>query len=190
MKNKKKKNFFQSYYKKLNSVFSSVDENLLFQSAKLILTYHKNGGRIIIAGNGGSASIAAHICVDFAKEFSIKAINFNEANLITCFANDYGYENWLKKACEVYIQKNDMVILISSSGNSPNIVKTAKYLKKNKISLITFSGFNNNKLKKLGTINLWCDSNSYNIIEMTHYIWLVSIIDFLKSFWSTNNFKL
>jgi D-sedoheptulose 7-phosphate isomerase len=166
----------------------NVNEDLFYKSAKLILTHHKKKGRIIIAGNGGSASIAAHICVDFAKELSIKAINFNEANLITCFANDFGYENWLKKAFEIYIQKNDMVILISSSGNSYNIINAAKYLKSRKISLITLSGFNkNNKLKKIGSINLWCNSNLYNFVEMTHYVWLVSIVDFLKSYRSINN---
>jgi D-sedoheptulose 7-phosphate isomerase len=184
----KKKYFFKNYYKQLSSVFLSANEDLLFKSAKLILTHHKKNGRIIIAGNGGSASIAAHICVDFAKELSIKAINFNEANLITCFANDFGYENWLKKACEIYIQKNDMVILISSSGNSSNIINAATYLRSKKISLITLSGFNKkNKLKKIGNINLWCNSNLYNFVEMTHYIWLVSIVDFLKNYRSINN---
>lgn len=181
----KKKNFFKNYYKQLSSVFLSVNEDLLFKSVKLILTHHKKNGRIIIAGNGGSASIAAHICVDFNKELSIKAVNFNETNLITCFANDYGYENWLKKALEIFCDKNDLVILISSSGNSPNIINAANYIKKKKIGLVTFSGFSkNNKLKKIGLINFWCQSYSYNFVEMSHYVWLVSVVDFLKKFHS------
>ena len=178
------------YLNKLSNLIVNFSHEDFLEIVKILKEIKRKKKKVILVGNGGSAAMASHVSVDLTKICKIRAINFNEADLLTCFANDYGYENWLKKACEVYIQKNDMVILISSSGNSPNIIKTAKYLKKNKIGLITFSGFNNNKLKKLGTINLWCDSNSYNIIEMTHYIWLVSIIDFLKSFWSTNNFKL
>ena len=73
---------------------------------------------IYIVGNGGSASIASHVSVDFAKVARIKSATFNNANLITCFANDYGYENWVTEAIKAYLNKNDMVILISSSGNS------------------------------------------------------------------------
>jgi D-sedoheptulose 7-phosphate isomerase len=180
-----KKNFFKNYLENFNTILTRTNYKSLIILAKIILKHHRKKGRIIIAGNGGSASIAAHICVDLNKELSIKAINFNESNLITCFANDYGYENWLKKALEIFCDKNDLVILISSSGNSPNIINAANYIKKKKIGLITFSGFSkNNKLKKIGLVNFWCQSNSYNFIEMSHYIWLVSVVDFLKKFHS------
>lgn len=177
--------FFNNYFEELKKVLNNLDTSYLLKLSNLIIKHHKNGGRIIIAGNGGSASIAAHICVDFAKELSIRAVNFNETNLITCFANDFGYENWLKKALEKYNQKNDLLILISSSGSSKNILNAAKYANKKKIKLVTFSGFSkDNKLKKLGLLNLWCNSSSYNFVEMTHYIWLVSVVDFLKKFHS------
>jgi D-sedoheptulose 7-phosphate isomerase len=177
--------FFKNYYSNFYKILKRTKTNPLIDLAKAIIKHHQQGGKIIIAGNGGSASIAAHICVDLNKELSIKAINFNESNLITCFANDYGYENWLKKALEIFCDKNDLVILISSSGNSPNIINAANYIKKKKIGLITFSGFSkNNKLKKTGLVNFWCQSNSYNFIEMSHYIWLVSVVDFLKKFHS------
>jgi len=178
-------NFFWRYYEDLNKILKDSDVKKLKKLTNLIHQQSKFNRRIIIAGNGGSASIAAHICVDFCKELSLKAINFNEANLITCFANDYGYENWLKKTLEKYNQKNDLLILISSSGSSKNILNAAKYANKKKIKLVTFSGFSKgNKLKKLGLLNLWCNSSSYNFVEMTHYIWLVSVVDFLKKFHS------
>ena len=177
--------FFKNYFKDLNKVFTQVDSKLLLKLVKLIIKIQNEKGKIIIAGNGGSASIAAHICVDLNKEFSINAVNFNETNLITCFANDYGYENWLKKALEIFCDKKDLVILISSSGKSPNIINAANYIKKKKIRLVTFSGFSkNNKLKKSGLVNFWCQSNSYNFVEMSHYVWLVSVVDFLKVFHS------
>jgi D-sedoheptulose 7-phosphate isomerase len=180
-----KKVFFKNYLRDFNTILQKTNYQSLINLTKLVVKHHKKKGRIIIAGNGGSASIAAHICVDLNKELSIKAVNFNEANLITCFANDYGYDNWLKKALEIFCEKKDLVILISSSGNSPNIINAANYIKKAKIGLVTFSGFNkNNKLKKTGLINFWCQSNSYNFVEMAHYVWLVSVVDFLKKFHS------
>ena len=85
------------------------------------------------------------------EKYKIKSINFNEADLITCFSNDFGYEKWMQKALEFYAEKKDVVILISTSGKSQNILNAAKYCKKKNIKMITFSGFNkNNKLIKVG----------------------------------------
>ena len=124
--------------------------------------------------------MASHVAVDFTKAAGIRAINFNEADLITCFANDYGYEHWVAKALEAYADPGDLAILISSSGKSPNIVKGAEKAKKIGVSVITVSGFlSANPLSKLGDLNLWVDSTEYNIVEMTHHVWLVAVIDYL-----------
>ena len=101
--------------------------------------------------------------------------------MITCFSNDFGYDNWIVKSLKPHATKNDLLILISSSGMSKNIVNAAKFAKKKGIKIVTLSGFDkNNSLKKLGNINFWIDSKSYNIVEMSHHIILVSAIDFLK----------
>ena len=86
----------------------------------------KNDAKIILAGNGGSAAISSHVAVDFTKAAGVRAVNFNEADLITCFANDFGYEEWLSKAIEYYALQKDLIILISSSGKSANMVSAAK----------------------------------------------------------------
>ena len=110
----------------------------------------------------------------------MRAINFNEADLLTCFANDYGYENWVAKALEFYADKGDLVILISSSGQSPNMLNGAKQAKEMQLPLVTLSGFRaDNPLRMLGDVNLWIDSMDYNIVEMTHHVWLLAIIDYL-----------
>ena len=75
-------------------------------------------GKIIVCGNGGSSSIASHVAVDISKILRIKAITFADDNLITCFANDYGYDKWTSEALKIYSNINDLVILISSSGSS------------------------------------------------------------------------
>jgi D-sedoheptulose 7-phosphate isomerase len=181
----KSKIFFKNYLDNFDKILKKTQVKFLINLAEIIIRHHKQNGKIIIAGNGGSASIASHICVDLNKELAIKAVNFNETNLITCFANDYGYENWLKEALKIFCEEKDLVILISSSGNSPNIINAANYIKKKKIELVTFSGFDkNNQLKRIGSVNFWCNSKSYNFVEMTHYVWLVSVVDFLKKFYS------
>ena len=141
---------------------------------------HKSGKKIILVGNGGSAAMASHVAVDFTKAAGIRAINFNEADLITCFANDYGYEHWVAKALEAYADQGDLVILISSSGKSPNMLNGARQAKAMDLPLVTVSGFSaDNPIRKLGDLNLWVDSTAYNIVEMTHHVWLVAIIDYL-----------
>ena len=141
---------------------------------------HQSSKKIIIAGNGGSAAMASHVAVDFTKAAGIRAINFNEADLITCFANDYGYENWVAQALEAYADQGELLILISSSGNSQNILNGAKKAKEMGLLVITLSGFlPDNPLRELGNLNLWVDSTEYNIVEMTHHVWLVAIIDYM-----------
>jgi len=136
--------------------------------------------KIIFCGNGGSAAMASHCAVDLTKNAGIRAINFNEADLITCFANDFGYENWISNALRFYAESNDVVVLISSSGRSQNIINAAKYAKKNDMNVVTFTGFDDdNPLKSLGDINFWVNSHAYNIVEMTHHIWILGIVDMI-----------
>ena len=172
--------YFTNYFKTIYQNLESIESVQLEQSASMVWATHKAGKKVIVVGNGGSAAMASHVAVDFTKAASIRAINFNEADLITCFANDYGYEHWVEKALEAYADSGDLVILISSSGKAQNILNAAKKAKEMGLSVITVSGFlSDNPLRKLGDLNLWVDSTEYNIVEMTHHVWLVAIIDYL-----------
>ena len=176
----KASDYFLKYFETISKRLQSIDSEQLEQTASMVWAAHKAGKKIIIAGNGGSAAMASHVAVDLTKAACIRAINFNEADLITCFANDYGYENWVGKALEAYADKGDLVILISSSGTSHNILNAAEKGNEMGLSVITVSGFlTDNPLRKLGDLNLWVDSTEYNIVEMTHHVWLVAIIDYL-----------
>ena len=138
------------------------------------------GKKVIVAGNGGSAAIASHCAVDFTKNGGIRCVNFNEADLITCLANDYGYGQWLAKALEFYADPGDLVILISSSGKSPNMVNAARYARSRGLEVVTFTGFEeDNPLKMLGTVKFWVESRAYNVVEMTHQIWLLAVCDLI-----------
>ena len=172
--------FFEKFNLLLTKAINSIDNKQLVDTAEILKEVKSSGKKIIVVGNGGSAAMASHVAVDFIKAGGIRAINFNEADLITCLANDYGHENWMSKAIEFYADPNDLVILISSSGKSPNILNAAIQSKNMGLTLVTLSGFEQeNPLRQLGDINLWVDSKSYNIVEMTHHIWLLAVLDYL-----------
>ena len=176
----KASDYFLQYIENISQGLKSINLAQLEKASAMVWEKHKSGKKIIVVGNGGSAAMASHVAVDFTKAAGIRAINFNEADLITCFANDYGYEHWVEKALEFYADTGDLAILISSSGESLNIVKGAEKAKKMGVTVITVTGFlSDNPLRKLGDLNLWVDSSEYNIVEMTHHVWLVAIIDFL-----------
>ena len=170
--------FFSHYADSISELLKNVDTNLIKASVNLIANTKKNKNKIYIVGNGGSSSIASHVSVDFTKVAKINCSTFNNANLITCFANDYKYENWVVEAIKAYSLEQDLFILISSSGTSKNIVNAAEYCKQKKMNLITLSGFKkNNPLSQSGNINFHVESEEYNFIEMTHHIILLSIVD-------------
>ena len=150
------------------------------QVANEISACKGRGGKTIVVGNGGSAAISSHVAVDLTKAAKTRAINFNESDLITCFANDYGYENWVAEAIKAYGDTGDVLILISSSGSSKNIVNAAKQGREMGLKVVTLSGFaSDNNLRGSGDINLWANSKSYNYVEMVHQGWLLAIVDYL-----------
>ena len=152
----------------------------LIRMKEMLLEVKERGNKVIVVGNGGSAAIAGHIAVDFTKQAGIRTVNFNEPNLITCFANDYGYEKWVSKAIEFYGDKGDIAILISTSGSSLNMLNAAKTAKELNMQVVTFTGFDEeNPLKQSGNLNLWVNSRAYNVVENTHQIWLLLVCDLI-----------
>ncbi len=170
-------NYFDRYRE---SIFSEKVNAQLLDFKNLVHQTQAEGRKVIFVGNGGSAAISSHCAVDFTKTAGIRAINFNESDLITCFANDYGYEHWVEKAIGSYADEGDLVVLISSSGKSPNMVCAGEYVVSKGLRLVTFTGFTaDNPLRKLGEINFWVDSLSYNIVENTHLVWLLAVCDLI-----------
>ena len=145
----------------------------------ILVEANKNNQKIMIFGNGGSAAIASHFSVDLTKNAKIRCFNFNESDLITCFSNDYGYEKWVEKTISFYGDKDDVLIIISASGKSKNMIYGCEAARTKKFSnIITFTGIDkDNPVSKLGDINFWTDSKAYNFIENIHQIWLLSIVD-------------
>ncbi len=163
-------------YKKLAFQDSTYTNLIAFK--ELALEVKSSGRKMMFTGNGASAAISAHGAVDFTKQGGVRGITFNEADLITCFANDYGYDQWMAKAIEFYGDEGDVVVLTSVSGTSPSVVEAAKYAKSRGMKVVTFTGKTaDNELRQLGDINFWVDSRAYNIVEGIHMMWLTTVVD-------------
>ncbi len=172
--------FFRDYFGTVTGRLNDIYPEELERAAAMVRRTHDSGNKVILVGNGGSAAMASHVAVDLTKAVGIRAIDFNEAVLLTCFANDYGYEHWVAKALEFYADPGDLAILISSSGASQNMVNGAEQAKALGLGVISLSGFAaDNPLRRLGDLNLFTASDSYNIVEMTHHVWLLAIVDYL-----------
>ena len=178
-----KQQFLSSYLNDLSDLIKP-DKDIIHKLAEvsdILKTVHAEEKKILIFGNGGSPAIASHFSVDLTKNAGIRSINCNEADLITCFANDYGFEHWVEKAVDFYGDEGDLLVVISSSGSSENMLNGVKAARNGKFNaVVTFTGFaEDNPLGKLGDINLWVKSNAYNFIENIHQVWLLAIVDLI-----------
>jgi D-sedoheptulose 7-phosphate isomerase len=177
------KGFLTSYLNDFSDLVKP-DEHLvdkLIKVADLLKAVQADGNKVLIFGNGGSAAMASHFSVDLTKNAGLRCVNFNEADLITCFANDYGFERWIEKAVDFYGDAGDLLIVISSSGSSENILNGVKAARNGEFNaVVTFSGFSKeNPLRQLGDINVWVESRAYNFVENIHQVWLLAIVDLI-----------
>ena len=171
--------WLDDYFKRYTSAaFQPSIYAPLVEFRDLALETRERGKKLIFAGNGASASIASHGRVDFSKQGRVRALDFNEANLITALSNDYGYADVFARAAELFADDGDALVLISVSGTSPNCVKAAEYAKARGLTVVTFTGKSfDNPLKALGDINFWIDSSAYNVVECVHMIWMCTVVD-------------
>ena len=171
--------FYKDYNKDINKLLKSLSLNQI-ETLKTEIKKRKNkkNASVYILGNGGSISTANHITVDLIKNAKVNARSLYNDNLITCFSNDYGSDNWMKKYLEYYCNKDDFVIFLSVSGKSKNILNAAKFCKKNSLNFFSMTGMNKrNPLNNISKNKIWISSKSYNKVEIIHFIILASIVD-------------
>lgn len=153
-------------------------ETALANTRRAFLACHGAGGRVFFIGNGGSAAISSHMAVDYTKNGGVRAMAFNDVPTLTCFGNDFGYDRVFSKQLEYYATARDLVVIISSSGRSLNIIEAANTARTMKLPLFTFTGMNpNNALRALGHMNYWVPSADYGIVELTHLTLLHAMVD-------------
>lgn len=140
-----------------------------------------SGRSLYIVGNGGSACVASHATTDLFNTARLRAVTLHESSLLTCMANDYGYENAFARMLSQMVQPGDLVITISSSGQSMNIRNAAQQAARNGGIVVTLSGFDgNNPLRSLGELNFWLDSHDYGMVEVGHQFILHNVSDRLR----------
>ena len=139
------------------------------------------GSRLYVVGNGGSASVASHAVTDFLNVASLRAATLHEPSLLTCMSNDYGYEVAFARILATVASPGDMMIAISSSGQSLNIRNAANEMRKHGGRIVTLSGFNaDNPLRSLGDLNFWLHSTDYGMVEIGHQFLLHNLADRLR----------
>jgi D-sedoheptulose 7-phosphate isomerase len=138
-----------------------------------------NGCKLIFAGNGGSAAIASHMATDYSKNGGLRAWAMNDGSMLTCLANDFGYEHVFAKQIEFHGRPGDLLVAISSSGQSPNILAAVKAARAIGCTVLTLSGFApDNPLRRLGDMNLYLESGVYGYVEIGHLVLCHAILDF------------
>lgn len=145
---------------------------------------HAVGGKLIFIGNGGSAAIASHAAIDYTKAGGLRALTFNDGAALTCLSNDLGYEQAFAFQVRAHGQPGDLLIAISSSGRSPNILNAVAAGRECGLAVITFSGFApDNPLRRAGDMNVYIASDHYGMVELSHQTLCHAILD-LHAGWS------
>jgi D-sedoheptulose 7-phosphate isomerase len=144
----------------------------------LLAAARDRGSAVFLIGNGGSAGIASHATTDFLNVARLRAQTVHDSSLLTCMANDYGYENGFARILGRLACRHDVLIAISSSGKSKNIRNAAEVVTQIGGVAITLSGFNSrNPLRALGKLNIWLDSQDYGLVEVGHQFILHNLAD-------------
>ena len=178
--------FLTNYLTNLSSSILISDAKNIEKAILEIEKVIKRKGTIFVCGNGGSAAIANHYVCDYLKllrqytKYKPKIISFsNSVETITALANDMDQKKIYSYQAESLCEKKDLVLIISSSGNSKNIIELLKFTKKQKIKTIGFSGFQGGYLKRNSNVSIHIKTNNYGTAEDAHHILMHVIVQYL-----------
>ena len=146
----------------------SLDEGTS-AAVDMVLAIAPKSGKIMLVGNGGSAAIVSHMHNDVCKAVGIRGLVFNEAPLLTALTNDDGYEFAFERCVRLWASPGDLLIAISSSGRSENILRAVRAAINLGVATLTMSGFSpENPLRQLGDLNFYVPSDRYGFVEIAH----------------------
>ena len=165
----------REYHELFSRLISEIDQAALSKAVELVGQTYAADKQIFTAGNGGSAAVAVHLAADFGKNVAgpndkpprILTLCAN-VSTITALGNDCGYETVFEGQLRNLMNPGDLVILISASGNSPNVVQAARHARENGAAVLGFTGFDGGKLKELSDVNLHAPSRCYEVVEDVH----------------------
>ena len=189
------KSFKEDYYRELKISFEYIDFDKLIKIINILeLAYKNKNKKIMVCGNGGSAALANHFACDHQKILNevkpLKPFVLSLASnipLMTAISNDSKYENVFCDQIKQMGKKSDILITISSSGDSANIIKAIKVAKSMSIKTISLTGFNGGRSKNLADHNVHVKSQNYGIIESLHHTIMNLISQYLKNIHLSEN---
>jgi D-sedoheptulose 7-phosphate isomerase len=167
--------FAEWYREREIEQWNKLDLDAISAIAKVLEKAEKNGKQVFVMGNGGSAGSASHIATDWSKTAErvgkplMRCLSLNDnAAFMTAIANDLGYDEVFVRQLKNLLRRDDVVVIISGSGNSPNVIKAAEYAKEIGATTIAMTGFTGGKLRKIADVCLHIDSDQYGVIEDLH----------------------
>jgi phosphoheptose isomerase len=150
------------------------------RTGEILLGARERRRKVMVVGNGGSAAIASHMQTDLCHSLGMRGLVFNEPPLLTALANDHGYEHAFRRLVQLWADEGDVLVAISSSGRSPNILGACAEARERGLAVVTYSGFGpDNPLRQLGDINFYVASDRYGPVETGHAVLIHHLTDHL-----------
>ena len=178
-----------TYLDRLRTAIDLLPRERMNELGDTLLRAYRNNMQVFLLGNGGSSSTASHMAADLAKNtigpnmkrFRIISLNDNAA-IMTALANDLGYENVFSEQLTNLVQAGDVLIVVSASGNSPNVLKAIRYAQAHSAEVVGLLGFDGGEAAKLADIPLIVSSYDYGVVEDVHLIINHVLVDYFKTY--------
>lgn len=188
---------FNEYFQRVSGTLSIIDTGAIIKLAEQLLLCRENGNTIFIFGNGGSGATASHVTGDFLKgisygldkRFKVQCLNDNISGLMA-ISNDLSYEEIFIEQLRAFVKKDDLVIGISGSGNSLNVVKAMEFAKASGAKTAAFCGFRGGKIKDIADIVVHAPINDMEVTEDIHIIVFHAIKQMIIRELKGNNFSM
>lgn len=176
-----------TYLGDLRGAIDALPRDRILELGEALYRAYRDGKNVFTIGNGGSASTASHMAADLAKNtiernmrrFRIVSLNDNMA-LLTALANDLGYENVFSEQLKNLIRAGDLLIVISGSGNSPNVVAAIEYARERSAEVAAIVGFGGGRAAELADLAIVVQSDHYGIVEDLHLVINHILVDHFK----------
>jgi D-sedoheptulose 7-phosphate isomerase len=180
--------FAEDYYRRFTEVLVAFDKSSLGAIVEVLLRVSEAGGTLWVAGNGGSAAIADHTVCDASKgtyvegQTPLRSVSLSaNGPMITALANDIGYDVVFSEQLRYYLEDDDALLVVSSSGNSPNVVEACKYARERGVPTIAFVGFRGGELARLADHVVHVPVDNYGMAEDTHQSLMHVLTQYLRA---------
>lgn len=184
----------RDYLKRLTKTLESMPAESIEGVSEMLYRAYTDGKQVFTLGNGGSASTASHMAADLAKNtigpnmrrFRIMSLNDN-IPMLTALSNDLGYENVFAEQLQSLIQPGDVLIVLSGSGNSPNVIKAMEYARSQSAEVAALLGFGGGRAAELADISILVDSSDYGVVEDAHLVLNHILVEYFQQRLSDEN---